>query len=143
MAPNFTECGALIKSASLQSPNPYANWSYTGPVSGVMQLSNQTVLITVEGCLALCGHGSQLYLWTQASNTITTWVLPVVGGLLLQAPFESNRFWRTFFAIIRWMGSPMSSLSYVLWNIKVTGKCALMVDMAIPFEEMKIRNFLR
>lgn len=136
MAPNFTECGAIFKNASSQMPNPYANWSYTGPVSGVIRLSNQTVLITLEGCLAICGHGAESYRWSQASNTITTWVLPVIGGLLLQAPFESNRFWRTFFAVIRWMGSPMSSLSYVLWNIKVTGKCALMVDMAVPFDEV-------
>ena len=29
----------------------------------------------------------------------------------------------------------MSSLSYLLWNIKVAGKCALMVDMATKYEE--------
>ena len=27
-------------------------------------------------------------------------------------------------------------MSYILWNIKVTGKCALMVDMAIRYEEV-------
>lgn len=64
---------------------------------------------------------------------MTTWVLPVVGGLLLQAPFESNRFRRTFFALMRWLGSPISCLSYVLWNIKVLDKCALMVDMAVGY----------
>ena len=31
--------------------------------------------------------------------------------------------------------SPIASLSYVLWNIKVTGKCALMSDMAIGLDE--------
>jgi hypothetical protein len=136
MAPNFTECGDVYKNATYQTPNPYAKWAYDGPIRGVLRSSDRLALITVEGCLALCGHGYQPYQWTQASNTITTWVLPVVGGLLLQAPWESNRFWRTFFALIRWMGSPMSSLSYVLWNIKVTGKCALMVDMAVPFNEV-------
>ncbi|KAL8679357.1 MAG: hypothetical protein Q9186_004362 [Xanthomendoza sp. 1 TL-2023] len=30
---------------------------------------------------------------------------------------------------------PIASLSYVLWNIKVTGKCALMADMAIGLDE--------
>lgn len=29
----------------------------------------------------------------------------------------------------------MSSLSYLLWNIKVAGKCALMVDMATGYDE--------
>jgi hypothetical protein len=136
MAPNFTECGELLKSALSQTPNPYAKWAYTGPIRGVLRLSDRPAVITVEGCLAVCGSGFQAYRWAEASNTITTWVLPVIGGLLLQAPFESNRFWRTFFSLTRWMGSPMSSLSYILWNIKVTGKCALMVDMAVPFNEV-------
>lgn len=30
----------------------------------------------------------------------------------------------------------MASLSYVLWNIKVTSKCALMVDMATMYDEV-------
>jgi hypothetical protein len=136
MAPDFSKCGELYKDAASHTPNPYDQWKYTGPISGVLRATDALALITVEGCYELCGGGIQTYEWTAASNTITTWVLPVIGGLLLQAPFESNRFWRTFFAVIRWMGSPMSSLSYVLWNIKVTGKCALMVDMAVPFNQV-------
>lgn len=136
MAPNFAACGELYKNVSSQTPNPFAHWAYHGPLRGVLRVSDRPALITVQGCVELCGRGIQHYPWPEASNTITTWVLPVVGGLLLQAPFESNRFWRTFFALTRWMGSPMSSLSHVLWNIKVTGKCALMVDMAVPFDEV-------
>jgi hypothetical protein len=136
MAPDFSKCGELYRNASSHTPNPYDQWKYNGPIRGVLRATDTLALITVEGCYELCGRGMQTYEWTAASNTITTWVLPVVGGLLLQAPFESNRFWRTFFALIRWMGSPMSSLSYVLWNIKVTGKCALMVDMAVPFNQV-------
>jgi hypothetical protein len=52
----------------------------------------------------------------------------------LQAPFESNAFKRTLLAITRWVGSPIASISYVLWNINVSGKAALMVDMAVPYE---------
>ncbi|KAK4580443.1 hypothetical protein LTR86_000646 [Recurvomyces mirabilis] len=33
----------------------------------------------------------------------------------------------------RWIGSPIASLSYTLWNIKVSGRCALMVDMASEY----------
>jgi hypothetical protein len=46
-------------------------------------------------------------------------------GMLLQAPFESNEFWQTMKAIFRWVGSPIASLSWILWNIEVSGKCAL------------------
>ena len=136
MAPNFTACGELYKSASSLTPNPYIQFAYNGSIRGVLREGDRPALITLEGCLDLCGHGFQTYEWIEASNTITTWVLPVIGGLLLQAPFESNRFWKTFYALVRWMGSPMSSLSYILWNIKVTGKCALMVDMAVPYDHV-------
>lgn len=33
------------------------------------------------------------------------------------------------------MGSPISVLAYVLWNIKVSGKAALMVDMSVRYDE--------
>lgn len=65
---------------------------------------------------------------------MTTWVLPIIG-ILLQAPFVSNAFWETVFSLARWIGSPMASLAYILWNIKVTGKCAMIVDMAVPYRD--------
>ena len=61
-------------------------------------------------------------------------VLPVIG-LLLQAPFESNENFKSFLALSRWIGNPIASISYVLWNIKVSGKCAMMVDMATQYDE--------
>ena len=33
-----------------------------------------------------------------AANTITTWVLPIIG-LLVQAPFESNKAWETVLSL--------------------------------------------
>lgn len=84
--------------------------------------------------MQICGHGTDYYPWSDVSGTITTWILPVVGTLL-QAPFESNAAKRTFLAITRWVGSPIASLSYVLWNIKVSAKAALMVDMAVKYHE--------
>ncbi|KAL9600718.1 MAG: hypothetical protein Q9179_003120 [Wetmoreana sp. 5 TL-2023] len=91
-------------------------------------------MITVQGCRVLCGTGTAYYPWKDSSNTITTWVLPIVG-LLVQAPFESNKAWQTIFLLARWVGSPIATLSYILWNVKVTGKCALMVDMATKYDE--------
>ena len=69
-----------------------------------------------------------------AANTITTWVLPIIG-LMVQAPYESNQAWHTILSIFRWAGSPIAALSYIFWNIKVTGKCALMVDMSTKYDE--------
>ena len=69
-----------------------------------------------------------------AANTITTWVLPIIG-LIVQAPWESNQARETILALFRYMGSPISVLSYVLWNIKVSGKAALIVDMSVKYDE--------
>lgn len=80
----------------------------------------------------LCGSGIQYYPWGQVAGTITTWVLPVIG-LLLQAPYESNAFRKTLYALVRWLGSPIASLSYILWNIKIIGKCALLSDMSTSY----------
>ncbi|KAK5252952.1 hypothetical protein LTR16_005292, partial [Cryomyces antarcticus] len=125
---NFTECAARY----LGNEDLVREWGYTGPVRGIPP--NSSTQITERGCEALCGTGIDWYPWKQSSGTITTWVLPVIG-MLLQAPFESNAVGRTVTAISRWVGSPMASLSYILWNIKVSGKCALMVDMAIRYDE--------
>ncbi|KAI9881549.1 MAG: hypothetical protein M1830_000113 [Pleopsidium flavum] len=132
MAPNFAACGILFEN---NLEDLYANYSYSGPVSGVLRTGDRPALITLAGCELLCGVGNEYYPWKEASNTITTWILPVIG-MLLQAPFESNKFRKTMFALCRWVGSPIVSLSYILWNIKVTGKCALLVDMATRYEEV-------
>lgn len=99
------------------------DYGWTGKVIGIQP--NNYSQISTAGCRALCGTGSDYYPWSLASSTITTWILPIIG-ILLQAPFESNAFWRTVLAIARWVGSPMASLAYILWNIKVSAKCALM-----------------
>jgi hypothetical protein len=116
---NFTECAATF----IGNTTLISQYGYTGPVRNIEK--NLQSQITWEGCRELCGKGNEWYLWSQASSTITTWVLPVIG-VLLQAPFESNAFWRTVGAICRWCGSPMASLSSILWNMSVSGKASLM-----------------
>ncbi|KAF2024567.1 hypothetical protein EK21DRAFT_78439 [Setomelanomma holmii] len=131
---DFDQCAALYRnSTTLQQ-----QWGwYPRPIVGIAR--NNETQISREGCLNLCGTGADYYTWQEASSTITTWILPVIGTLL-QAPFESNATKRTFLAIARWVGSPIASLSYVLWNIKVSAKAALMVDMAVKYEETPDRK---
>lgn len=125
---NFTACGILFE----QNATNIELYGYHGPAPGLLGGQERPSLITLQGCLILCGAGYQRYPWSTAAATITTWVLPLIG-LILQAPFESNRFRRTFLATCRWMGSPIASLSYIFWNIKMTGKCAIIVDMATEY----------
>ncbi|KAF1922614.1 uncharacterized protein M421DRAFT_104955 [Didymella exigua CBS 183.55] len=125
---SFDQCAIRYRdNATLQSL-----WGWNGTLVGIER--NHTTLISSAGCIHVCGSGTDYYPWADVSQTITTWILPVVGTLL-QAPFESNAAKRTFLAITRWVGSPIASLSYVLWNIKVSAKAALMVDMAVKYGE--------
>ena len=134
----------------------YTNYTYYGPIRGILKnMHPRPPFITVQGCHYLCGSGSDYYPWTDVSSTITTWVrtnlawrearslrekvLPVIG-LILQAPFESNKNFKSILALARWIGNPIASISYVLWNIKITGKCAMMVDMATPYDEVPGEN---
>jgi hypothetical protein len=129
MAPNFTQCGIDFTNGLANKDPYYLQYEYTGSVQGIYTSStNNPAFITVEGCRVLCGTDAEYYDWTTASATISTWVLPIIG-LIMQAPFESNAFWKTIFAIAHWVGSPISSLSTILWNIKVGSKCAMLVDM--------------
>ncbi len=130
MRPDFETCASdfLNNSAGI-----YSKYLYNGSVQGVLSTA-RPALITVHGCKELCGTGVDYYPWTDSSTTITTWILPI-AGLLVQAPYESNKAWQTILALSRWVGSPISTLSYILWNIKVTGKCALMIDMATKYDE--------
>jgi hypothetical protein len=130
---NFTQCQTLFSgNKTLQHM-----WGWNGTIIGIDK--NETTQISRQGCEVLCGSGADLYLWKDVSGVITTWILPVIGTLL-QAPFESNATRRTLLAITRWVGSPIASLSYVLWNIKVSAKAALMVDMAVKYDETPHRK---
>ncbi|KAK6440151.1 hypothetical protein LTR95_003625 [Oleoguttula sp. CCFEE 5521] len=128
MRTNFTQCAADYAKADAST---IALYGWTGNVVQIPK--NETTQISTWGCHQICGSGNDWYEWSQVSNTITTWVLPVVG-IILQAPFVSNAFWETVFSLSRWLGSPMASLAYIFWNIKVSGKCALLVDLAVPYD---------
>ncbi|KAI5816735.1 hypothetical protein BZA77DRAFT_53844 [Pyronema omphalodes] len=126
--PNFTEC----KQKMLESGDKYHWKKAVVGLIGSQDNFNQAFLYTTEGCLKVCGPGYELYPWPKIAETVTTWVLPFLG-LLLQAPYESNSSaWTNVMLTIRWLGSPIASLTCTLWNISVTGKCALLADMSTP-----------
>ncbi|CAN9158265.1 unnamed protein product [Alternaria alternata] len=131
MTTNFRECAKrFAENSTLRE-----TWGWHGKIIGIDY--NSTTQISREGCIYLCGNGAHYYPWKDVSGVITTWILPIIG-VLLQAPFESNATQRTLLAITRWVGSPIASISYVLWNIKVSAKAAMMVDMAVKYDETPI-----
>ena len=147
MMPDFGACGAEFTNHAVEK---YSHYIYNGSVAGILNEARPT-LITLHGCHELCGTGTQYYKWSvfielrqkivsdlllrkDAASTISTWVLPIVG-LIVQAPWESNQAFATMLMLARWLGSPIATMSYIFWNIKVTSKCAVMVDMASKYHE--------
>lgn len=127
---SFKQCGIDFQ----KNQTSIDRYSWQGKIHGEgLGGVNRSRVISKEGCLALCGRSPDWYEWKEIASTITTWILPL-AGLLAQAPFESNATRRTFLALVRWVGSPIASLSSTLWNIRTTAKCALMVEMSIPYD---------
>ncbi|KAF8251727.1 hypothetical protein K440DRAFT_652913 [Wilcoxina mikolae CBS 423.85] len=130
---NLTECKEKLNASILTAEGK--KYRYNKALRGAVNITgaNSTVYYTEEGCGDVCGGDYALYTWPKIAETITTWVLPAVG-LMLQAPYESNvAIWGNVYLIVRWLGSPVASLTCTLWNISVTGKCALLVDMATEY----------
>ena len=139
MAPDDI-CAQRFKLGISAGDPTITQYQYNGSVRGIyVGIIDPPPFITYQGCVALCGSDSAYYEWSAISATISTWVLPVVG-LLLQAPFESNVFWKTVSATCHWIGSPISSLSAILWNIKIFGKCSLITDMGMFFNDHFFRS---
>ena len=152
MSANFTECFRRFLNFSVNQHNSTFNFTKNTKEIFVNE-SSKPPIITYPGCVHFCGPGTQYYAWANISSTITTWVtlmvnhflqqsltiypqvFPVVG-LLLQAPYESNKNWSTVLALARWLGNPIAGMSYTFWNIRVIGRCALMVDMATPYDDV-------
>lgn len=127
--PNFTQCGITFTS----NLSLYSNYTWTGPAEGIWANGQAPPLITLAGCEALCGTGSEYYGWSASVTTVLTWVMPVLS-MLTKAPFEKKQTVGTWWTICRWLGSPIVCLAYTLWNLKITSKCAKLVDMATPYD---------
>ncbi|KAG8630718.1 hypothetical protein KVT40_002337 [Elsinoe batatas] len=57
----------------------YGNYVFTGEATRIGK--NPSSQITYAGCRALCGASPDYYTFEEASSTITTWILPIMGIL--------------------------------------------------------------
>ncbi|PNS14663.1 hypothetical protein CAC42_1685 [Sphaceloma murrayae] len=129
---NLTTCARLFAEGVVAKNVTILSYMYNGTLARIDR--DPTSQITYRGCRELCGTAPDYYTFSDASSAITTWILPIMG-VLSQGPYESNKTWATVLVIIRWVGSPIVSLSYILWNIRVLGNAALMVDMSVKMDE--------
>ena len=136
VATDFSVCKQIFNDGIESGNSTVTQYLFNKTPQGLLDGHKPPRLLTYAGCEVLCGVAPDFYDWNVTSNTITTWVLPLAGGLILQLPYEANQRYYTFLTLCRWLGSPIVSLAYILWNIKVTNKCALMVDMAVPRDSL-------
>jgi hypothetical protein len=88
-------------------------------------------MATYAGCRHFCGPRPKPYEWEKVVDSLLTWILPLIGGLLMQVPFESNAFWATVLLLARWLGNPVVAIACTLWNIRVTSRCAALLDLSV------------
>jgi hypothetical protein len=110
----FQTCAETFEDGLKSGNETIIGYRYTGRPEGLLPGHQPPNLITYKGCVALCGDGAKYYRWDKISDTITTWVLPLAGGLILQLPFDSNQRFSTLLTLCRWLGSPIASLTYTL-----------------------------
>jgi hypothetical protein len=122
---NFTQC----QDEFLGNGTNLDLYSYRGPIWDDISGDHY---ITRQGCTILCGSSPEFYPWRTSADAILTWVLPMLVMFLL-APFEPRQTRNALLSSVRWLGSPFVSMWYILCNIQVTGRCAHMVDMAVPY----------
>ncbi|OAL38729.1 hypothetical protein AYO20_01935 [Fonsecaea nubica] len=98
---------------------------YHGPLRGIdPSYQNESLALTVDGCIAACGSGPDLWNAFTVFQILTTWILPSVS-LIAQLPWESlnTRKRRNLEALLNWIGAPSASLTTTIFNIYMIKKC--------------------
>jgi hypothetical protein len=86
--------------------------------------------ITTSGCKVFCGSEPKRYSRDVILELYLTWILPLLGGLVLQVPFESGgHMVTTMLQLARWLGNPVAILLFTLRNIRATGRACRLYDI--------------
>ncbi len=125
-ADTWERCAKDVRTALLNDPNGAVS-QYISPERWMN--TSDTIEIDLFGCLHFCGGGQKMYSWDEISESYLTWILPLLGGLLLQVPFESGGGWATtMLQLARWLGNPVSIFIFTMGNIHTTGRACKLFD---------------
>ncbi len=107
-----------------------SRYIYTKRPAHLISNGTELLMITYEGCRRFCGRSKQWTDWDRLCDALMTWLLPL-ATLLLQLPLESNQVWATFFMLARWLGNPCVAIGGSLSNIRITSRCATLLDQSV------------
>lgn len=102
---------------------------WTGTIDGVLAEVNATsqveqangslLFVRYDKCMETCGESPEYYTWSDSFQTLSTWILPLIG-LILQLPFGGDTLWEAIQLVVRCVGNSISSLTSELWNLRVS-----------------------
>ena len=129
-ATNFPTCSTTVEGImnGLIPNDTGFDIFYHGNIRGLRSGLGRPVTLTLDGCEAVCGTGTELNTVLDAFEILTTWVLPAVG-LVSQLPYESlsKSKQRNVEAFLIWVGSPAAALTSTIFNIWTIRKAQYLV----------------
>jgi hypothetical protein len=105
-----------------------SQYLYRKPLSWLRGNQTLPLVVSTEGCKVICGKGPQWSSWDTFTQSFTTWVLPLLGGLLLQLPFESSGAGAIVLQLARWLGNPCVMLRDSLNGLCKRGRACRLFD---------------
>jgi hypothetical protein len=125
-ATRWQDCGRKFRAALEYDANGnVSRYVHTQRPTRLLPGHPAPLMVTFDGCLAFCGGGPQTYPSDDITESLSTWILPLLGGLLLQVPFESGgAVGGMLLQVARWLGNPAAILMYTLRNMRDTGRAA-------------------
>ncbi len=99
------------------------------------------LVVTTEGCKAICGKGPQWSLWDTFTQSFTTWILPLLGGLLLQLTFESSGASAIVLQLARWLGNPCFTMRDSLNGLRKKGRACRLFDRLTSIDATLVCQF--
>jgi hypothetical protein len=105
----------------------YSGWFFDGWPRGLIRSPDiqKPLMLTSNGCHAICGNTPEFNTADDAFQILTTWVLPMIA-LFSNLPFESlskRKMRSTFEALVNWIGSPQSAFTTTMFNIHQIHNC--------------------
>ncbi len=125
------QCCAVVFRTALHYDSNGNVLQYPFDHTSIEQARNHSapLSLTMKGCEAFCGAGPRFYSRDDMSESYLTWTLPVLGGLLLQVPFESGGSITTIvLQLARWLGNPVAIFMFTLGNLHAAGRACQQSD---------------
>jgi hypothetical protein len=109
-----------------------SRYLYTRRPSWLPANHTMPLLVSGQGCKAICGPGLIRHSWDDIAEPYLTWVFPVLGGLLLQMPFESGSGALASLRLLaRWLGNPAIVLYFTINSIRCMGSLCELFDQLV------------